>query len=97
MRPQRIRQMPTPALWIMRTRAFARVERAMTHDVPANALIFGWDWPTAFVLWPRLVRSYEAVKGELRRRFKESGLKEQEFIVTQCLGGEYDASANQHA
>lgn len=92
MKAARLAELPTPALWLLYDKAFARVERAMTHDVPADSLRFGWDWPTAFALWPRLVASFEGIKGELRKRAREwcasTGLSRRDF-VEQCAGAEW--------
>lgn len=80
MTSQRLAQIPDAALMDLLERSYRRVELYM-QSLGASALSYGWDWPTAWALRPRLVNKYRRVRRELVYRRRASGLTPDEFIA----------------
>lgn len=82
---KRIETIPLPKLWEMNGRMYIRIDAVM-GSMGWDANRYGWDWPTAWVLHPNLVRMYRRSKDELRRRWKLTGLSAQEFVTRYITG-----------
>ena len=74
----RVQSLSAVTLYKLCMRAYFRIESLMTD--PANGYQpFGWDWPTAWVLHPNLVRMYRRVKCEFHRRAAAEGMSINEY------------------
>lgn len=75
----------TSALYRHCLRCFERLRDHM-EGLGASALRYGWDMPTASMLYPHAYRAYYRSRAEFNRRFKASGLSVSEFKAANGIG-----------
>lgn len=68
----------TARLYKHGVKCFNRLEKLMIRN---GGLTFGWDMPTAHVLFPHAYRAYQRTKLELILRLKEMGMTFGEFYA----------------
>jgi hypothetical protein len=64
----------TEQLFSLGHRLALRVEQRMTAPHMSGGLQYGWDWPTAGVLYPYLVGRFNELKREAKLRTAAAGL-----------------------
>lgn len=83
---RRLNLLSSAEVWELNGRALVKITARM-ESLGADALRYGWDWPTANIYHPHLCRMFRRSKAELQRRHKASGLTAQEFVTRYITTG----------
>lgn len=75
----RVRRISDTSLPMLGVRTYAKIQGKM-ESLGWNALRYGWDWPTACALHPRLTNRHTVIRDEVVRRANVAGLTIVEWI-----------------
>jgi hypothetical protein len=64
---------------LLGVRVYDKIQGKM-ESIGWNALRYGWDWPTARVLYPCLTTRHAAIRSEVVRRARAAGLTAAEWV-----------------
>jgi len=78
---KRVSKLADKSVVALGARVFTRIQDKM-WSLGWDANRYGWDWPTAFVLHPRLVNRYNALRGEASRRSSVAGSTIIEWVAS---------------